>query len=549
MNTPFLSDRLYKFLFTLLGLVYIIGLFVPLMDNDSAHHADIALRMHLTGDYVNLIDNGKDYLDKPHLHFWLCAFSYKIFGVTTFAYKLPSFLFTILGTYSTYRLGKGLYNKEVGKLASLIVASAFAYMLANNDVRMDAILTASIVFATWQLVAFIQNKKFLNVIGAALGLGLGFSTKGHIAVFVPAVAAFFYILYRKDWKLLLNWKWVMLFLLFGLFITPVVCCYYLQYNLHPEKVVRGKDHINGVKFILLQQSVDRFSGEMGDDAKNDYFFFLHSFLWAFAPWSILGYIAAGSRIKNFLHRKDEWLTTGVFLVILLVVSFSGFKLPHYLNIVFPTTAVMVAAFILSKRSQPKWIRTLFKIQLIIVVLLLLLAGVINAWAFPAKNVWVIIGVILLLAIVFYFIKSKEYDPLQKTVAFSVAGMIFSFFLLNSNFYPQLLRYQGGNELAFSTKGKVDPSNVYFWKENYSSSYCFYTATLRKPFADSVLQPGKKIWLLADIKDLDEIKQQGYLLGQVYSAPDYEITKLNIKFVNPDRREKECTKMLLVEISR
>ena len=54
------------------------------MDNDSAHHATIALRMHLTGDYVNLIDNENDYLDKPHLHFWLCALSYKIFGVTTF---------------------------------------------------------------------------------------------------------------------------------------------------------------------------------------------------------------------------------------------------------------------------------------------------------------------------------------------------------------------------------------------------------------------------------------------------------------------------------
>src|ERR1700704_3891131 len=107
------------------------------MDADSAHHANIALHMYLTGDYVNLVDYGKDYLDKPHLHFWLCAFSYKIFGVTTFAYKFPSFLFTILGTYSTYRLGKSLYNNEAGKLASLIVASAFAYTLANNDVRMD----------------------------------------------------------------------------------------------------------------------------------------------------------------------------------------------------------------------------------------------------------------------------------------------------------------------------------------------------------------------------------------------------------------------------
>src|SRR5512141_517779 len=103
------------------------------MDNDSAHHADIALHMYLTGDYVNLIDNGKDYLDKPHLLFWLCTVSYNFFGVTTFAYKFPSFLFTLAGIYSTYKLGKSLYDNETGKLAALIIAASFAFILANND--------------------------------------------------------------------------------------------------------------------------------------------------------------------------------------------------------------------------------------------------------------------------------------------------------------------------------------------------------------------------------------------------------------------------------
>jgi len=547
LNTPFISDRIYKFLFALLGLVYILGLFVPLMDNDSAHHADIALHMYLTGDYVNLIDHAGDYLDKPHLHFWLCAFSYKIFGVTTFAYKFPSFLFTILGTYSTFRLGKALYNSEVGKLSALILASSFAYILANNDVRMDAILTACIVFSIWQLVEFTHHKKLLNVTGAALGLALGFSTKGHIAVFVPGVAILFYIFYRKEWALFYNWKWLVVFLLFGLFITPVVYCYYLQYNLHPEKIVRGKEHINGVKFILLQQSIDRFSGEMGSDSKNDYFFFLHSFLWAFAPWSIIAYLAVANRVKTFFQGKEEWLTTGVFVIIFLVVSFSGFKLPHYLNIVFPTTAIFTAGFILNKKNNDKWIRAIFIIQSSIVFLLLLLVAIINAWAFPVSSAGVIIGMILLLAVVFYFIKSKTYNTLQKSFLVSVTTMIFSFFLLNSNFYPHLLKYQGGNELAFASTGKVNPDNIYFWNNTFSSSFNFYSASLRNPFSDSVLQGGKRIWLLFDIRDEEAIKQAGYQLGERFSALDYEITKLDIKFITPSRREKECTKLILAEI--
>ncbi len=365
MPPPILSRAVCVFLFSLLGLVYLAGLFVPLMDNDAAHHANIALHMYLTGDYVTLVDHAGAYLDKPHLFFWLCAFSYKLFGVSGFAYKFPSFLFSILGAYSAYRLGKVLYDRETGRLASLILASAFAFMLANSDVRMDAILTASIVFATWQLVEFTRHRKILNVAGAALGLALGFCTKGHIGIFVPAVAVIFYILYQKNWRLFLHWKWLLLVILFALLISPVVYCYYLQFNLHPETIVRGRDHINGVKFILLNQSIERLGAVIDHNTSTDYFLFLHSFLWAFAPWSILAYLAVAGRIRHFLQRKEEWLTPGVFITMLLLVTFSGFKLPHYLNIAFPSSAVLTAAYIIKNRGNEKWVRSVFIIQLVV----------------------------------------------------------------------------------------------------------------------------------------------------------------------------------------
>jgi uncharacterized membrane protein len=545
---PFLPDSLYKFLFALLGLLYIIGLFVPLMDNDAAHHANIALHMHLTGDYVSLVDQNGDYLDKPHLLFWLSAFSYKIFGVTSFAYKLPSLLFTILCIYSTYRLGKTLYNREVGKLASLLLASAFAFMLANNDVRMEAILTACIAFSSWQLVDFVQQKKIINILGAAIGLALGFATKGMIAVFVPAIGSFFYILYGKDYKLLLNWKWLLLIVLFAAFISPVLYCYYLQYNLHPEKIVRGKDHINGIKFILFNQSVERFGGKTGDVSKQDHFFFLHSFLWAFAPWSILVYMAIIVRFKNYLKRDIEWFTVSTFVVVLLLVSFSGFKLPHYLNIIFPVAAVIAAAFIIGSQSSVVWTKRIFIIQFVVAVILILAAGSINIWAFPVHGWWSLTMVVLLLALVFYFMKSSMFSSLQKSVLMPVATMILFFFLLNNNFYPQLLKYQGGNELAFKTKDKIDPKQVYFWRETQSSSFNFYTKTLRQQFSDSTLDGKEKVWLLYDIKDEAQIKQQ-YKIVQRFETVDYEITKIDLKFMNPDKRLSVCTKMIVSEIWR
>lgn len=545
----FLSNRIYFVLFSLLGLVYFAGLFVPLMDNDSAHHAGIALHMHLTGDYVSLIDHGGNYLDKPHLLFWLAAFCYKIFGVTSFAYKFPSLLFTILGTYSTYRLGRSLYDRETGKLAALLIATAFAYILSNNDVRMDAILTACIVFATWQLVEFVHTKKILHIVGAAAGLALGFSTKGHIAIITPAVAIFFYILYRQEWRLFLNWKWLLLVLLFAIFISPVVYSYYLQYNRHPEIVVRGKDHLDGVAFILWNQSVERYGGTMGKSAKNDYTFFLHSFIWAFGPWSIIAYMALFRRFVSFFSRRLEWLTTGGFTIVMLAISFSGYKLPHYVNILFPFAAIMSAHFILSVRENKKWINAIYITQFIIGILLLLLILGLNVWAFPVRQNWLIVATLMLGSFLYFFVQNQSAGKLQKSVIASAAVMIFSFFLLNTNFYPQLLTYQGGNQIAFKTKGKVNAANVYFWEGHYSPSYLFYTASLEKPFADSIMRPGKEVWILADESKIPDIQQRGYEILQSYSTIDYGITKLKLSFVNPATREKKCTHMVLLKVRK
>lgn len=547
MNPYFLSGRTYSLLFILLGLAYIPGLFVPLMDNDSAHHANIALHMYLTGDYVTLVDHKGDYLDKPHLLFWLSAFSYKIFGITSFAYKFPSFLFTILGTYSIYRLGKALYNNEVGRLAALVAASAFAYILANNDVRMDAILTASIAFASWQLTAFIQHKKLISVAGSALGLALAFSTKGLIGMLIPLSGAFFYILYLKEWKLFLDPKWLLLALLSVLMISPVLYAYYQQFNLHPEKVVRQQQHIDGVKFILWQQSFERFDGEsFGKYGRRDNLFFFHSFLWAFCPWCILAYIALVSRIRHFISRREEWFTTSMFVIVLGGITFSGFKLPHYLNVIFPVASIMVASFILQQKEQPKWIRAIFHLQLVTSFVIMIFMTVLNGWAFPVNNTWLLF-LIISLALLFYLFIGSGFSRLQKAVLLPVAAMNIGFFTLNSNFYLQLLKFQGGNELAFKTKEKIDPANVYLWNGFYTPSWNFYTATNRNIFTNEVYQDGKKVWLLFDRSSLNEIKKAGYELGQQYTSPDYAITKLKLSFVNPDTRQKACSEMVLAEV--
>jgi len=549
LQQPILTSRTYFFLFSLLGIVYIAGLFVPLMDNDSAHHADIALRMYLTGDYVNLIDHNGDYLDKPHFLFWTASLSYHLFGVTSFAYKFPSFLFTVLGTYSVFRLAKELYDHETGKLAALIAASSFSYILANNDVRMDAILTAAVAFATWQLVAFVHHRKFISLSGAALGLAIGFATKGHIGLVIPVAGIFFYLLFKKQGRILYDWHWLIVVVLFGLFISPVVYCYYLQFNLHPEKTIHGMNNINGVKYILWDHSFERIGGgeRFGTAGKKDYFFFLHTFLWTFAPWCIVSFIAVFYRLKNFLFRKEEWLSTGVFLLMALLISFSNFKLPHYMPVLAPATSLITAHFFILYRDDPRWKKILFVIQLTASVLLLILAALINTWAFPVKISFVFAGFILMLAVVFYFWRSRMYSSLQKAITISVSSIAVLFFLLNTSFYPRLLTYQGGKPLAELTKDIADPKDVYFWPNTFSSSYNFYSASLRQVYDDSLNQRGKTFWLIYEKSQQAEIDSAGFVFGKTFSVPDYEITKLKKKFIDPATRNQVLNAMVMAEV--
>lgn len=545
---PLLSNRIYFFLFSLLGLVYIAGLFVPLMDNDSAHHAVIGLRMYLTGDYVNMIDHRGDYIDKPHFLFWTSALSYHIFGVTGFAFKFPSFLFTILGAYSVYRLAKELYNIETGKLAALIFASSFCVILANNDVRMDAILTAAIAFATWQLVAFVHTRKNKFLVGAALGLAIGFATKGHVGLVTPVAGLFFYILYKKEWRLFFDWRWLIVILLFAFFISPVVYCYYLQFNLHPEKISQGMKGVNGVKYILWSHSFDRISGHErfgGSLGADDKFFFLHTFLWTFAPWCFVAFIAVFYRLKNLFKRTEEWLSTGVFVLLALLINFSNFKLPHYLPLLAPATALISAHFFVSRWQSASWQKIFFALQLLAAIALLALAAIINAWSFPLNSSLLLIVVIFLLAIVFYFFLGKKYLPVQKSVALPVAAVVVLFFLLNTNFYPQLLSYQGGKPLADKTRGFADPKNVFFWKNAFSSSYSFYSASVRQVYDDSLR--GKNFWIIYQRGQQPQIDSLSFITGRSFSVPDYEITRLKKSFVDPATRKLVLNEMVMTEV--
>ena len=65
------------------------------MDDVDAVQAQIARNMLTSGDWVTARLDGIPYLEKSPLIYWLIAYSYKIFGVTDWAARIPIVLAAI----------------------------------------------------------------------------------------------------------------------------------------------------------------------------------------------------------------------------------------------------------------------------------------------------------------------------------------------------------------------------------------------------------------------------------------------------------------------
>ena len=245
-----ISNSRYWVLIILVVLVYITGMFVTLFENDSAQFAVMAMRMVQENDFLNLFKGTEEYLDKPHLHYWLAAFSYLLFGIEDWAYRIPGILALLLGAYSTYGLGNLLYDKRVGKVAALIFMTAQTIVLSAIDVRTDAVLTGFVILAIWQLALYANTGSIKSILLGGIAAGLAFSTKGQLAILIIGLALLSHLIYTRNWKALINWKVLLGLLTFAIAITPMLYAYYHQFDLHPEKVLRGKAERSGIFFIF-----------------------------------------------------------------------------------------------------------------------------------------------------------------------------------------------------------------------------------------------------------------------------------------------------------
>ena len=566
-STP-LPNRLFYPLLTVSVLLNALGLSFPILEPDGALYATLAKTIAQSNDFVNLRLDGADWLDKPHFPFWMAALSMKIFGVNSFAYKLPALLFSFISVWYTWQFARLWYSELVAQIAVLVLLTALHGVISNNDVRAEPYLTGQIIASAFHFSRMYLTSPPLNrgrnsadLILGSFWAGLALMTKGPFTLVPIGAGLVIHFLVTRNWRELLKPRWYAAVALTLLFSLPELYALYVQFDAQPEKVVFGKTGVSGVQFFYWDSQFGRFFNTGPIKGQGDKFFFSHTLLWAFLPWALVLYegLARGfwgawgdeNRVKQAKYKPmPEYIALSGSLASVVLFSFSAFQLPHYTNIVFPFFAIVTAWFLvnLSEKAQRRWLI----IQTVQVVLLAVLVGGL-IWLFRPEPlvcsmVWVVFAGI---ATVFW---SWQGDLLTRLIARTVGGAVLALGFYNLFLYPNLLPYQAGGEAAYYLNAHPDltakgqKAGMY---RDFSHTFEFY---LDQPYhywrnpdtlrADATARPAL-VWALPE--RFDTLRAEGFHVNPIKTFAYFHVTQLTGPFINHQTRASQTTPYMLAEV--
>ncbi|MBU1690437.1 MAG: glycosyltransferase family 39 protein [Gammaproteobacteria bacterium] len=317
--------------------------------------------MLASGNFLSTTLNGEPRYDKPILIYWLQAASASLFGINEFAFRLPSALAGSGWVAFTYLFVRRVAGARQALAAGIITSSALAVSIIVKVATADALLNLLISATLFSAYLFLRfrEQKYLYLAFAAMGLG--FLTKGPVAVIIPGVVTFLYSALRKDLKgwlsLALNWRGIVLF------FAIAAPWYVTQYLVEGDGFFRG---------FFLKHNVDRFSAPMESHGGN-YFYYVPVLLLSVLPYTTV-LLKAFAQWRRIIKDDLQIFLLLWFTTVFVIFSFSATKLPHYLIYGYSGVFILMAAYLDELRSR----FLAFLPLLLLLAVLLFLPSVIEA---------------------------------------------------------------------------------------------------------------------------------------------------------------------------
>jgi 4-amino-4-deoxy-L-arabinose transferase-like glycosyltransferase len=310
----------------LLAAVVLLSFFwqlgaVPLYDLDEGAFTEATREMLASGNYITPHKDGEPRYDKPVLIYWLQAASTQVFGFNELALRLPSAVAATLWVLAVWAFARAHLDRRSAVVAGLVMALSLQVSVIAKAAVADAVLNLFIAMTFFEIYRYYldpsptTNHRF--VLRAFLWMGLGFLTKGPVAVFFPVVVSFLFF-----WSERALPRWVQAafapkgWLVFVLVALPWYFAVYFD------------DGTGFFKSFFLDHNAGRFGDAMHGHSgfPGYYLVMLPIILLPFTGWFLRLLPGLRSAWSDPLERF-LWIW---FVTVLVFFSFSGTQLPHYL---------------------------------------------------------------------------------------------------------------------------------------------------------------------------------------------------------------------------
>jgi 4-amino-4-deoxy-L-arabinose transferase-like glycosyltransferase len=220
LEPPPTRHALFIFLLALAAVLHLATAgWGDLYDGVEGQFAGGAREMLATQQWLVPTNDGVPRLETPPLVYWLIVLSYKIFGVTGTAARLPIALAMIASIALTFLIGERLAGYWRGFAAGLIHLCSGGASLLGRVVTPEPFFSAFVAGAIFCAVCGYQRRQFRHVwfAGVWLCTGLACLSKGleglSLIAAVCVLVAVFFREARLRFRLLLHWGYLLFFVL------------------------------------------------------------------------------------------------------------------------------------------------------------------------------------------------------------------------------------------------------------------------------------------------------------------------------------------------
>jgi 4-amino-4-deoxy-L-arabinose transferase-like glycosyltransferase len=540
----------YPYLLFLIAVSIVVNLFSLSTDifiGDSAVYASISKIMVVSDNYFDLKTiNAGHWLDKPHFPFWIWALSMNIFGISSFAYKLPALLFFLLSLLYTFLFAKDYYGQKIALVAVLILSSTLHIIIGNTDVRAEPFLMGLLLGSVYHFMRVFKNPRFIDILLGSVWAASAIMTKG-IFVLIPIFSGVLgQAVFTREIHRLFKLRWLFVLVLIGVFIIPELYALNVQFSKLQHEQIHGQENVNYIKFFFWDSQFGRFfnTGPITRSGGN-VLFYVPVLLWSFAPWSILLFTYLFKRKKRF----KEYYSLSISAITFLLFSFSSFQVEHYIDIIFPFLAIIVADFSLSewKEKSSKRMSIIQYVQLSIFTVGML---VIYLFAQPERS-FIFILILGVFGGLVYYILQLNKNSLEGALYLSSVVFIGIGLFLNLVFTPMMLQYQSTVVAAkFINKNYeeidvgfygIDPHLFHYYLEN--------ELICKSGIHDYLVADSTKLLLFVSHQYLKELDERKAPYELVKAFDEFDIIHFKPKFLVSSQRKSILKQCYLVEIDR